>query len=205
MSHPTDQIRRLLSELNDALILEGAEPVQWVICGGTALGLLGLLSRTTRDVDVLGERAAGGIEVIATDFPEGAKRAIQRVADAHRELQAPGPPWVNCGPARILELGLPDGFAGRLTELRMGERLTLHVPSRTDLVALKLFAAADDLGPRQAVHSADLRAIDPSAQEIESAIRWIEGLPDPHHRIRVALKSIVEELGHDDLAHYIVV
>jgi len=43
----------LLRELNDALAIEGAEPVDWIVCGGTALGILGLVQRPTRDVDVI--------------------------------------------------------------------------------------------------------------------------------------------------------
>ena len=39
----------LLRELNDALAIEGAEPVDWIVCGGTALGILGLVQRPTRD------------------------------------------------------------------------------------------------------------------------------------------------------------
>lgn len=37
----------LLRELNDALAIEGAEPVDWIVCGGTALGILGLVQRPT--------------------------------------------------------------------------------------------------------------------------------------------------------------
>jgi len=56
MAFAPDHILGRLEELNDALALERADPVEWVVCGGTALALHGLIRRTTRDVDVLGER-----------------------------------------------------------------------------------------------------------------------------------------------------
>lgn len=112
--------------------------------------------------------------------------------------------WVNLGPRPIIEFGLPDGFTNRRATVRIGARLTLHLLGRIDLIALKLFAASDDMGKRQQIHLDDLRTLDPTAQEIESAIRWIERMPDPHHRIRPAFKSIVELLGHEDLAHYVI-
>jgi len=200
-----DNIRGLLSELNDALTLDEAEPVSWVVCGGTALALQGLGRRTTRDVDVLGSWPASGIEVVAiVDFSDAVKRAIRRVAAAHPELQVAGPLWVNLGPRQIVEFGLPEGFANRLTAIRMGDKLTLHLLGRPDLIALKLFAAADDMGARQSIHFDDLRELGPTALEIESSIRWVERMPDPQHRIRPSLKSIVEQLGHEDLAHYII-
>lgn len=205
MTFTPDHIRNLLSELNDALTLDEAEPVSWLVCGGTALALQGLGTRSTRDVDVLGTWPANGIEVVAiADFPVAVKRAIRRVAAAHPELQGAGPLWVNLGPRQIVEFGLPEGFAKRLTALRVGDKLTLHLLGRPDLIALKLFAAADDMGARQSIHFDDLHALDPTAQEIESSIQWVERLPDPQHRIRPSLKSIVEQLGHEDLAHYII-
>jgi hypothetical protein len=39
--------------------------------------------------------------------------------------------------------------------------------------------------------------------EPDYGIQWVLRMPDPHHRIRPSLKSIVEELGHEDLAYYI--
>ena len=155
-------------------------------------------------VDVLGERSSGGIEIAAVQsFPEPVARAIRRVSQAHPELQLKGSSWVNLGPRQLVEWGLPDGFATRLIVHRIGAKLTLHLLARTDLVALKLFAASDDLGPRQEIHLADLTELRPSEKEVESAIRWIERLPDPNGRVRSELKRIVEELGYEGIARYI--
>ena len=89
----------LLSELNDALALEGAGPVDWIVCGGTALGILGFVRRPTRDVDVIGAWSAEALQVIQLDrFPPAVERAIARVADAHPELSASGISWSTSAP-----------------------------------------------------------------------------------------------------------
>jgi hypothetical protein len=43
-----------LSALGSQLELLGASPLTIAVCGGSALNALGLVARTTRDVDVLG-------------------------------------------------------------------------------------------------------------------------------------------------------
>ena len=39
MSLAIHNLNPLLKELNDALLLEDAAPVDWIVCGGTALAL----------------------------------------------------------------------------------------------------------------------------------------------------------------------
>lgn len=194
----------LLRELNDALAIEDAPQVEWIVCGGTALALQNLTARTTRDIDVLAQWDATMLEVVVIGtFSPAVRRAIDRVAAAHEELGATLPAWVNLGPQQIVSRGLPEGFASRLVRICIGDRLTLHLLGRLDLIALKLYAASDDLGSRQAIHLADLIDLKPSAHDLEFAIAWVDRMPDPQHRLRPALKRIVEDLGHDDLAYYL--
>ncbi len=49
-SHSLDQVFQLLAS---RLLRNGAPPVQLVVCGGAAMIATGLLSRTTRDVDII--------------------------------------------------------------------------------------------------------------------------------------------------------
>jgi hypothetical protein len=110
----------LLLELNDALAIEGAEPVDLIVCCGTALGILGLVQRPTRDVDVISGWSSATLQIVQIDcFPPAVERAIVRVADAHSELKSSGitnaKPWVNLGPRGLLDFGLPLGCTGRLT------------------------------------------------------------------------------------------
>lgn len=204
MSLAIHNLNPLLKELNDALLLEDAAPVDWIVCGGTALALQGIGTRSTRDVDVLGNWMPQELQIVAIGiFPPAVERAIARVAEAHSELLDIGSRWVNLGPQEIVKCGLPERFAERLTAMRIGDRLTLHLLGRIDLIALKLYAAADDMGSRQQIHLDDLRLFEPTAEEINRAIHWVQRMPDPHHRIRPSLRNIVKELGHEDLAYYI--
>lgn len=194
----------LLKELNDALAIEGAEPVEWIICGGTALSIRRLVARTTRDLDVISGWSTTALEVVPLEaFPPPVERAIDRVAAAHPELRTSGTRWVNLGARGLLTFGLPPGFTARLTRLRVGDRLALEVPDRRDLVALKLLAAVDPLQRRQTIHQADFRTIDPEDGEIRFAIDWVATIPDPNHQIRAELREFLQELGRDDLAYYV--
>jgi len=200
---PRDTLVRLLEELAQWLDFEDCEPVEWVVCGGVALALQGLQSRTTRDVDVLGNWVHQSMVIACIeDFPEKVKTCIQRVADNHPELAGLSARWVNLGPARLARFGLPEGFERRLMAVRFGNRLTLQLLSRQDLLPLKLYAAADDLGRRQQVHEQDLKAMSPTFGELDGAINWLRKLPDFEEK-RVQLKDVVRSLGYDDLSYYV--
>jgi hypothetical protein len=54
MNFGPDRLAALLTALDRQLYLAGSPPFGLVVCGGSALAALGLVRRTTRDVDVLG-------------------------------------------------------------------------------------------------------------------------------------------------------
>jgi hypothetical protein len=194
----------LLRELNDALAIEGAEPVNWIVCGGTALGILGLVRRPTRDVDVIGAWSAEALQVIQLDrFPLPVERAIARVADAHPELRSSGISWVNLGPKGLLNFGLPPGCTDRLAPRSIGTHLTLQLPDRLDLIAFKVFAAIEAAHERRKVHKEDLQVLTPNEKELQFAIDWVVTIPDRNHQLRAELREFLQELGHEDLAYYV--
>lgn len=199
----SEQARELLSELADWLRFEGSEPVEWVVCGGMAMALQGLDLRTTRDVDVIGPWDRGLMQVTYADvFPEKVRKCIGKVAEAHPELAGMKGDWINLGPRKLALWGLPEGYEKRLTAMRFGDRLTLHLLGREDLLPLKLYAAADELAGRQSVHIHDLKVLKPTYKEVEKALEWVLKLPDIESK-KVALQTVVEELGYEDLAIYI--
>lgn len=198
-----EKTRSLLHELADWLLFEGCEPLELVVCGGTALLLQGLALRTTRDVDVLGQWTPTLMQATCIEaFPEKVRLCIARVAENHPELEGMKEDWVNLGPRRLARWGLPAGYEQRLTTVRFNDRLTLKLLSRLDLMPLKLYAAADDLGLRQQIHLADLKALKPTFEELDVALDLVRKLPGIDEK-RVQLEAIVEELGYDDLAIYI--
>ena len=198
-----DAILGLLQELDQWMELEDCQAVDWVVCGGAALGLQELQSRPTRDVDVLGQWDKAVLNVAGIEvFPKELLACINRVVANHSELAGLGQNWINLGPRALAKAGLPKGFAGRLRELRVGNRLTLHLLGRQDLLALKLYAAADDHGPRQEIHYADLKGLSPTFEELERALEWVRSLWDFEEK-RITVKHVIQRLGYEDLAYYV--
>jgi hypothetical protein len=204
MSLRRETLESLLCELADYMLVHGCGPVEWTVCGGAAMSLQEIHTRTTRDVDVLGnwDSQQDTIQCIGS-FDEGIGECIEKVAREHHELDIEKG-WVNLGARNIAERGLPQGFEGRAKRMEFGGKgnLVLHLLGRQDLLSLKLCAASDDLGRRQNVHIADLKTLSPRYDEIETALEWLKGRSDYNEK-QPALKSVVEELGHDDLAYYI--
>lgn len=103
-------------------------PVEIVVCGGSALILTGMIRRTTQDVDVVALIRSGHLASPAP-LPDELVRAAAEVAeDLALERN-----WLNNGPSRgeggLFQMGLPDGFAERLTPVIYGDRLKVHFTS----------------------------------------------------------------------------
>ena len=145
------------------------------IIGGAALNLLGVVSRTTNDVDVLAVAnpadLANDLRGQLTEAPNPLPIELLRAAsDVARDLNL-NEGWLNNGPTRQMRSGLPPGMESRLVWREFGS-LWVGVPAREDLIALKLFAAVDRSGPG-GVDSNDLLALAPTAAELQWAVAWV--------------------------------
>ncbi len=160
-----------------------------VVVGGTALNLLRVVDRVTRDVDVIAAGVLG---------PEGPPRTIRTpdplpapltraVATVARDLGLP-PDWLNTTVAGQWQTGLPPGFESRVHWTRHGG-LWVGVAGRVDLIHLKLYAAADDTGPGSR-HVADLIALRPTAGELSAAQAWITETQDASPELAAAVKQV---------------
>jgi hypothetical protein len=142
-----------------------------VIVGGAALNLLGVVGRTTRDVDILAfARRAGRawrLDPPPVPIPEQLIAAIRTVG---RDMGL-ADDWLNTGPALQWKQGLPRGLAGRVTWRRFAA-LHVGIIARPDFIRLKLYAAADD--HRGGRHVGDLVALDPTDAELRAAARWVK-------------------------------
>lgn len=147
-----------------ALLEQRGHHVEVVAVGGSALLLLGAISRSTQDLDLVA-LVRGGRFVSASPLPPELVAAASDVAAA---LDLPER-WLNPGPTDLLHFGLPPGFERRL--ITRGYRgLVVHLASRVDQICLKLYAAVDQ-GPRSK-HAADLRQLAPTGDELMEAARW---------------------------------
>ena len=108
-----EDIQGALQRLGKRLLYDYAEPISLVVCGGSALNVLNIASRTTRDVDVLAtvEETAEGIRLrhdkpLPKDFRDV-------VAEVGRDLGL-DKDWLNMGPKDVLEVyGPPLGMTDR--------------------------------------------------------------------------------------------
>jgi len=162
-----------------------------VLVGGGNLLLKGIISRPTKDGDLLGQRLSDGSIVRIHRLPEGLGKAVTDVADAY----GLAPDWLNVGPEALLDLGAPPGFAGRMTRRTFGA-LTVWLAGNYDLMCFKLYAAADTW-PTRGRHLGDLRALKPTRTQLLSAARWTQ-THDSSPGFRTLLVAVLTDLGLED-------
>ena len=154
------------------LLAAGGERYAIVIIGGAALNLLGVVTRATRDVDILAFARRRGarawrLEPPPTPIPEPLAGAIRTVGRDMGLVEN----WLNTGPALQWKQGLPRGLLGRVT-WRQYAALRVGVVGRADLIRLKLYAAADDHPSGR--HVRDLVRLDATDAELQAAARWVK-------------------------------
>lgn len=181
-----DKLRQALSLLHEQMLLHDAPHTELVVCGGSALIAANLVPRTTRDVDIVALMQDGTL-MDSEPLPPHLLIAAEQVGEM---LNLPDD-WLNNGPASQFRMGLPEGFSERLQCVDIGEKLSVHFISRTDQIYFKLFASVD----RGGYHITDLKALQPSAAEIEAAARWCI-MQDVSDGFRFLLNNLLEQLGY---------
>jgi hypothetical protein len=190
-----EQLETAFQLLGQRLLDLDAGPFHVVVCGGSALIVLDMVPRTTKDVDVVALIDPQGELASPDPLPDALLQAVRDVAatlhlDEH---------WLNNGPSRneggLFRLGLPAAFAERLTARAYGPRLTVSFIGRLDQIHFKVYAAAD----RGGYHVKDLRALQPTDLEMEQAARWAM-THDISEGFRLILKSMFTQLGYPDAA-----
>jgi hypothetical protein len=161
-----------------------------VVIGGSALLALGLVHRTTRDLDIVAVVDGGELRS-ARPLPPVLEEAAARVA---RDFGL-STDWLNPGPTDLIRWGLPEGFLSRVVTRRYGAALGVHFAGRVDQIHFKLYAMVDQGGGR---HEADLRALQPTEQELLTAARWTV-THDPSPGFRMVLLDALRHLGVGDV------
>jgi hypothetical protein len=183
-STAADQLLRALGEQ----LAARNESYTLAVVGGSALLALGLISRSTRDVDVLA--------VVENDELVSAQPLPAALLDAaHTVALDFGLPdeWLNPGPTSLLDLGLPHGFYERAQHRIYGPGLEILFASRIDQIHLKLYATVDQGTGK---HLEDLEALRPSRQELLDAAHWSRS-HDPSEGYLSVLKRVLAHFGVD--------
>lgn len=193
--HNKEAIDQVLSALGEQLAAMKKSPLDLLVCGGSALHALRLVTRPTKDVDVvallLKTPADGLVMHTAKPLPPHLMEAAAKVG---RDLHLKDG-WLNPGPTSALDFGLPEGVLTRVETRSYGDYLTVRFISRYDQIHFKLYAAVDQAGK----HYQDLLELKPSGRELEDAARW-SMTHDVSEGYRGEVKRILGEMGHADVA-----
>jgi hypothetical protein len=154
-----------------------------VVIGGAALNLLGVVSRLTKDCDIL--------------HPEIPKEIAEASRAFAIEFRAKGGTlqdnWLNNGPTSLASQLLPR-WENRLQTVFVGKAIYLRCLGREDLLCAKLFALCDrgiDLG--------DCIALAPSVNELQNVLPWLEqqdANPDWPAHVRATIADLRRRLGY---------
>ena len=154
-----------------------------IVIGGSALCLLGVTDRPTRDFDVLAPLLSAEVSSGARSF-----------ARAQRELNVDlGDDWLNNGPMQLTEV-LPSDWRIRVQPLFKGSALVLDTLGRPDLLKTKLFALCD-----RGTDLSDCLALEPTADELTEATPWLvvqDANPDWTSHVTATLTDLRRRLGH---------
>ena len=184
-----EQLEAALSALGELLAARGVR-YEVVLVGGGNLILRGLTTRpTTKDLDILGERALDVIRPLRP-MPQPLRDAVTDVGRAFGLAND----WLNVGPDSLLDLGLPGGFTERLERRDFGV-LVVWLAGSYDMVCFKLYAAVDQ-GLRSR-HFQDLVELRPNGDDLLGAARWTL-THDPSPGFRSLLIETLHALGVAD-------
>jgi hypothetical protein len=151
----------------------------FIICGGASLIIQGLVSRTTKDIDIV----APPID-----------KALSEAADSVASDLGLNSHWLNCGPDSLIN-NLAKGWKDRIIEVFRSSNLTVFSISREDLIFSKFWALCDRQKDKN-----DLILLNPSKEELNNAVIQTiscDGNPSWPEWVEKQAKLIKKDLGYE--------
>lgn len=176
---PADTIKRF-----DEYLAGRGLRLDAVVIGGAALALLGIITRPTRDCDILHPDLP--LEII-----DAAKSFAILISAEGETLDED---WLNNGPSSLVRL-LPDGWLDNVQPVYSGVSITLHTLGRLDLLRTKLFGLCD-----RGVDIGDCIALSPTAAELNEVLPWLQtqdANPNWPAHVEATLEDLARRLGHE--------
>lgn len=170
-------------EAFDRFLADRSLRLDAIVIGGAALNLLGVISRPTKDCDILFPRLPSEIVAASIAFARAARNDGDLLDDD----------WLNNGPSSLTK-HLRTGWEARLQPAFTGTALLLRSLGRADLLCAKLRALCD-----RGLDLADCVALAPTAFELENVLPWLEAQDaHPHwpEHARATLADLGTRLGH---------
>jgi hypothetical protein len=163
----------------DRFLADRGLRLEAIVIGGCALNFLGVVSRPTRDCDVLSPK-----------LPQEVRDAARAFAATQADLDED---WLNNGPASLAPL-LPAGWEAEAHPIFEGTAVRLLAPGRLDLLRSKLFALCD-----RALDLPDCVALAPTPSELDAVRPWLREQDTnelwPAH-VDETLADLARRLGH---------
>ena len=154
-----------------------------VVIGGSALGLMGVIHRPTRDFDILVPELPVAIAAAAREFAKAQRAAGIEIGDD----------WLNNGSIQLGEI-LPAGWRERVQRIFEGQALVLTTLGESDLLKTKLFALCD-----RGTDLPDCIALAPTAAELAECLPWLaqqDGHVQWPAHARATVADLARRLGH---------
>lgn len=154
-----------------------------VVVGGAALGLMGVISRQTKDFDILYPNLPSDITDAARTFAFVRKAAGEMLDED----------WLNNGPSSLAEV-LPKGWRKRLQAVYSGEAILLRSLGRLDLLRSKVFALCD-----RGIDFNDCIALKPTLRELNDIAPWLkeqDANPEWPDHVSQTLEHLQRELDN---------
>ncbi len=154
-----------------------------IVVGGSALALLGVVSRQTRDFDIIAPELPPAILEAAKAFAREQRRLGVELLDD----------WLNNGPMQLGDV-LPEGWRLRVVPAFEGKALVLQSLGRADLLKTKLFALCD-----RGTDLPDCIDLAPTVAELVEALPWValqDANPDWPAHVAATLADLGRRLGH---------
>jgi hypothetical protein len=178
----TVKIQKIVQEF-DSYLYGWKLQFEAVVIGGAALNLLGVVSRFTRDCDVLDPEIPAEILIASREFAAKIRGEGGMLRDD----------WFNNGP-ESLKRTLPQTWQRNIQLLYAGKALKLHTVGRADLLKSKLFALCDRGTDRD-----DCLRLKPTREELIEALPWVKdqdaNLDWPKH-VEETLTELAKVLGY---------
>lgn len=170
-------------EAFDRHLLTHALRLEAMVVGGSALALLGVVSRETRDFDILSPLLPTPVADAARHFARMQRAQGVALSDE----------WLNNGPMQLGDV-LPPGWRDRVQPAFRGQALVLDTLGRSDLLKTKLFALCD-----RGLDLPDCLAMAPTADELAEATPWVayqDANQDGPVHVAATLHDLARRLGH---------
>ncbi len=189
-----ESLEKALKLLALRLQQNNAPSYNLIVCGGSALIAANLISRATKDVDIV----ALGDEAMNLIDPEPLPKELLQAAQDVKDTLGLNENWLNNEPSRdedgLFKRGLPNGLVGRLEKRDYGEKLKIYFISRLDQISFKFLASLD----HKERHINDLKELNPTDKELIKAVKWVRKWYYNSDHITY-IKKFLKDLGYEHL------